>query len=859
MIPIHLLNLAWQSLLLSACAWLLVTLLVRDARRRAWACALGLWVAVIAPFFILAWPAPRAESLMYLSPEPASEWKPNWTVKVQPIPARPVKVQRVVAQANAWSWRDLVLPAERVWMSGVLLFGVVICGRTLRAWWWRRRLQPGPRHQVACFEGKGTPCVVGLLHPMIAVPKEQTFSEEQWRWLLAHEGEHLRGGDALLAWSFEWVRSWLWWNPFIHALIGGWAQAREEVCDAVAVKEAAEGEKYADFLLEVASAHQTSGALAMASSRPARRLKARLLAVLEGRRVRERVGLGFMTVASCSIAGAVVIVSCSGVRADDPVQPKTTRRFVIPVEPGEFAARVKEVQAQGYMLMDGSSTEVALLKDKQGVITELRKVAGAKTIVTRVYRVAPDLLSKAGMGKTAKQVLEARGISFPEGCSAVFNPVTSQLIVKNTVAALQRVEEIVNEMQVMLPQVYLQTKIIDGPELIGESGRIYDEAAYEALYRSASQKTGFDLMSAPSVTTKLGQRASIEVVRDVFGLPPSPIKLVGVRVEVDPQSGGDGKLKLVGKLEVGRDTAPKKKDTRAFVPSEVSSYENVKQWDKPFDVELKHGQTAVLHLGETLTGRFVSLLITAKAIRPDGTDADRFGANLVSPVQGVQVSDDKLPSEADAKTAQRAAEAADAQRAKRQVYVSAKVVNLNPGETLNGVMKSVFNTPGLQVVKEETKSADAIKEVPMVESAGVGALPNGVLTLSGVLTDPQFQIVLRALAQKKGTELLVLPSATAKSGQTATLTAGTQSCVVEPTLGADGYTIDLSISYSDSANGAGEQVKKVTTAVTIWDGQTVVLGGTVGAGDKGQPGRGRLIFVTGQMIDPSGGPVEKTK
>ncbi len=691
------------------------------------------------------------------------------------------------------------------------------------------------------------------MHPLIVVPKDQTFTEEQWRWLLAHEGEHVRGGDTAMAWCFEWIRAWLWWNPFVHGLINAWSQAREEVCDAAAVKGSARGEKYVDFLLEVASAHQTSGALAMAASRPARRLKARLLAVLDGRRVCERVGLGFMVVATCSIAGAVVIVSCSGVQADDAVTPKTTHRFVMDVEPGEFAARVKEVQAQGYALVDSHRDDVAILKDAQGRVTEVRKKVGANKFVTLFYKVAPDFLPKAGSGKTAKDFLEERGIPFPEGSSVGYNPVTSQLIVTHTAAMLRRVEQIINEVQVAMPQVYLQTKIIDGPELIGEAGRIYDEADYEALYRSVAQRKGFDMMSAPSVTTKLGQRATVEVVREVFGKPPAPMKFVGVRVEVDPQSGGDGKLKLVGKLEVGRDTAPKKKDTRAFVSSEVSSYENVKQWDKPFDVELKHGQTAVLHLGETLTGRFVSMFITAKAIRPDGKDADRFDANLVPSVKGVQVSDDKLPSEADTKKAQREAEAADAQKAKKLVYVTAKIVDLKAGETLDG---SEFKLPDAQVAKEEPKSAEATREVPIVESAGVGALPVGVITLSGILTDPQFQVMIRGVSQKKGVDLLALPSASVKSGQTATLTVGTQTCVVEPTLAADGFTIDLNIGYSDSANGAGEQVKKVITAVTIWDGQTVVLGGRLASKDKGRPERSRLIFVTGKIIDPSGAPAK---
>lgn len=45
----------------------------------------------------------------------------------------------------------------------------------------------------------------------------------------------------------------------------------------------------------------------------------------------------------------------------------------------------------------------------------------------------------------------------------------------------------------------------------------------------------------------------------------------------------------------------------------------------------------------------------------------------------------------------------------------------------------------------------------------------GVLSLSGVLTDPQFQVVLRAVQQKKGIDMLSQPSVVARSGQQATI------------------------------------------------------------------------------------------
>ncbi|MFK5923475.1 MAG: type II and III secretion system protein [Verrucomicrobiota bacterium] len=181
----------------------------------------------------------------------------------------------------------------------------------------------------------------------------------------------------------------------------------------------------------------------------------------------------------------------------------------------------------------------------------------------------------------------------------------------------------------------------------------------------------------------------------------------------------------------------------------------------------------------------------------------------------------------------------------------------------------------------------------------------GVFGIAGVFTDPQFQMVIRALSQKKGVDLMSAPSIMARSGQRAKIevirefiypteydppeipnqigsTGGIGgvgggggnipvtpanptafetrntgvTLEVDPVLGADEFTIDLSLSpevvefdgfinygtpiFSGATNPlTGRQTllttnrilmpvfatRKVTTQVTIWDGQTVAIGG----------------------------------
>jgi general secretion pathway protein D len=253
------------------------------------------------------------------------------------------------------------------------------------------------------------------------------------------------------------------------------------------------------------------------------------------------------------------------------------------------------------------------------------------------------------------------------------------------------------------------------------------------------------------------------------------------------------------------------------------------------------------------------------------------------------------------------------------------------------------------------------------------ALAPGIFGLSGVFTDPQFQVVIRALNQKKGIDLLSSPRVTTKSGQRAQIQivrefrfpttfaephipdirGGTSGGVttnsislpvvgpstpggfetkntgveleVEPVVGPDGITIDLnlvpsvvefegfinygspiktvnpallgfiggvtnvlgindSIVLTDNViNQPIFSVRKVTTNVSVYDGQTVVLGGlmredvqktedrTPILGDIPIVGRlfrtnaeqhikrNLVIFVTARLVTPGGQPVNSTE
>jgi len=268
----------------------------------------------------------------------------------------------------------------------------------------------------------------------------------------------------------------------------------------------------------------------------------------------------------------------------------------------------------------------------------------------------------------------------------------------------------------------------------------------------------------------------------------------------------------------------------------------------------------------------------------------------------------------------------------------------------------------------------------LAQNAGLSATGGpapGFFAISGVFTNPQFQLVIRALNQKKGVDLMAAPKVTTKSGQKATINiarefpypeefdppevpqntgGGAQgvngvtleqdpvvtpsfptsfttrklgvSLEVEPQIGPDGYTIDLSLSpevvdfdgfinygspilapQRNLVGGAANlalnplnalnanqfftpplltenvinqpifSVRKVTTSVSIWDGQTVALGGLIREdvqkvndkvpllGDIPYAGalfrsevdqkikQNLIVFVTARLMDAAGQPL----
>jgi general secretion pathway protein D len=293
-----------------------------------------------------------------------------------------------------------------------------------------------------------------------------------------------------------------------------------------------------------------------------------------------------------------------------------------------------------------------------------------------------------------------------------------------------------------------------------------------------------------------------------------------------------------------------------------------------------------------------------------------------------------------------------------------------PFGSVAGNPMTAGNRSGIGTSVNSAITANSIDALIAGVPQGANVASPGILGIAGIFTNPQFQMVIRALSQQKGVDLMSAPKVTTKSGNSATIkitrefpfpsefdppqvpesnsssnnsNGGSAAAIVttsgmvtpatptsfekrdlgvilevEPQVGADNYTIDLSLApevvefdgfvnygspiigprYDPALIAAGNpsgigtfeitpntmnqpifSVRKVTTQVSIWDGQTVALGGLIREdvqkvndkvpilGDIPLAGRlfrsnvdqkikkNLIVFVTARLLDAAGQPL----
>ncbi len=883
---ISLVNFLAHSLVIGAASWLIVRFVVRDALRRCILANLAVLMCLYSPFDI---------SLRDLFPpqKPVPVWTPlretfeqDWRVTVAPEPrtvVTPLETKATAPPVRNWDVNDAVIWLRRLsWgVTALLLLSLFLQSLRVQRWAWRLRHPSAAEYdklpqdidpkRIRVFDHEGTPCAAAWFFPVIAVPASAfaSLTPRRWRWLLRHESEHLRCHDTVVVLLQNIVRAFLWWNPFVHALIEAYARAREEACDAAAVGGETDHEDYAGFLLAwtAKAAPQPACVMPIARSRPARRLQARLEALMEARGVRKKLGALF--VLAC-VAFAVIV-------------PLFAASFGITTAAAQEAPKVT------------SDDDGRMRQRIYGVGPDfLKALSSPQPPVDPFSGDAPDPFSgDAPSGDppplriSVWTFLKEQGVPFPEGTTAVFNKATSQLIVRNTVANLALVEKIIDRIETTYPRAQIFSRVCVADKHIGSHGSILSEAEWFSLLGDV--KDGLhDVIEMPDTLAYQGTRSSAEVVRQLFGaarispdhgdIPIREMKLLGPRLLFNLGLPVQGKLSFNVKAKFGLDPEMEK-------PWSLKEVENA-VWDRVriFSVEeqaaLASGDWLVLHLPAPV--KPITVVISVQAFLPGGKPAESFAAIPPRPAASTSIeipnnennpamktfrvppdfAKDKSPVEMLQEAGVEFPEGASAEMKDGKLTVHNTRANLALVEAWIDSLIAEKRTVRLTVHAAEFRDdflktiqelfpppPDAQKEEPVPPSPVTQKTASepaaGIQQFAGVFTDSQFQIILRHLTQSGAKpETVPLKSNAGAKQKVFELPAafGAHSLKVDSEIGSDGYTLDLILQVTGLKS---EEHRTISTSITIWDGQTLVLGGPPNEGIT------RLLFVTGNIVDPS--------
>ncbi len=809
-------NLALHLLAFTAMGWVLVRWFLRDARFRAWAVlasiSLGMVSPWIGPLLPIVVPNPESTAAHSSAESPQGTWKIQVTTTSAAGPFSTPPLLPTASTPSSWTLAEGMNLLSMLWLTGAVLGLARHLMSTLRALLWQRRLRrpdaaewetfprEANRFPIRLFQGKGSPCVAGWWHPVIAIPEEsmRDWSAAQWNWVLRHEEQHRMGGDTMVASILGLLRAIFWWNPFLHALALQWAQAREEICDHAALQSPGEASDYADLLLTVAAqsiaAPLPMASSAMATSRPARHLRARIHALLKGHPVSVRTSRWFMGGYSLVAAGLMVLLAQIG--------------FAEPLSQGKTAEATPK-----------STTP----KDAK---------SGDAKLQIRTYRVRPDFMTAREdfKGKTAKEILEFLGISFPEGGSAVFIPKSSMLIVKSTTAELDHVDRLLDQLSAHAPlQVLLEARWIELLALPEEGGpastalatlqekrtangraneAILSDPDYQNIIRLFSQQKGVNLVSSPSVTTRMGQKAVVEIIQEVrrpgeAGKGLNDDNFVGIQNSFEPVRTADGKkvqVSMTAKLRrlAGRSIA----ESNALIKDGIlPAGERILAFTNSADVSLTDGETVCMDIGAAEDHRRLLLFVTSKVVKPVATSL------------GPEALEREL-------TRQPTPEMERSATSRSQpVAVSGLALKLNPPDG-NRKLQDLFTAFLPPVPSGSETTAPVGSAIPSLVSLQT---TTDEFVLLGVMTPEQKDSLVKAIKLHTTSEQITEQNETSKKDRPdlpfSFKGATASTLVVSPVVGPEDFALDINIK---SENRSGS--KAVTTSVTIWDKQTVVMG-----------------------------------
>ncbi|MEO7319471.1 MAG: M56 family metallopeptidase [Chthoniobacteraceae bacterium] len=498
------------------------------------------------------------------------------------IAANPVSAARSPKQTFG---PRLAIPL--VWMLGVLVHAALLARSALRM---RRRLRgvaPANDPRLAAMLAECAarfrvsekltvietdmvpgPAVMGLWRPRLLLPPglASRLSDDELRFVLLHECAHLRRRDLLALWALTVARVLHWFNPLVWIAVRVARTDAELACDEAVLREtrAEKSLAYGEALLKLAQ---------IVAWRPSALPAA---GIVEGRRAMRtrlaRIGRFSGKTRHHRWLTALIVIGvgvCFG--ADEKAAaPANAEAEAIAETPPEPSAELPE-WARGWSVVwvsfppQGSSLQPQVdLQNPNG--------AGVALTVGAQSDEGVKLIDVAWVNSpTATAVITMERA----GERAVFS-VSSEIVSRRGDEGSKRtqVEIQARFLEISETNARRLTSAASGGgkrdqtgiELLGSrlSGgtpavQILTDVQSQEFLRALIQKKGVELLSAPSVTTKSGQRAVIEIVREFrYPVEFAPVPEIkggwnptsfetrncGVTLEVEPEVNDAGAIRM---------------------------------------------------------------------------------------------------------------------------------------------------------------------------------------------------------------------------------------------------------------------------------------------------------------------------
>ncbi len=366
-----------------------------------------------------------------------------------------------------------------------------------------------------------SPFTWGLIRPRIVLPESAAnWSAGDMEMILLHELEHVRRNDACAVLISRIFLALNWVNPFAWIAIHRATQHREEACDLRVLNTGYSAESYAAMLFRQAKTSvspilQTCATAVAETGTIEKRIK--MILNNPPQPTREKSSI-VSRLTGIAVLFAIFVIGISGCSDSEPKVADTKKTpdhstatitleqklkditipFVefsdTPLKDALAFLQQRSVELdvnepdpakKGFNIISNAegtddiritlrltnvpmtealryTTSLAQLKFKvePNAVVILPLTIVNTDLFTNAYQVPPTFLSVGSSeATTALDILKDAGITFPPGGSAIYNPKTSQLVVRNTMDQMELVEAFLESIPEQTPDVAMTPEI----------------------------------------------------------------------------------------------------------------------------------------------------------------------------------------------------------------------------------------------------------------------------------------------------------------------------------------------------------------------------------------------------------------